>query len=402
MGNPLPIIQALASAFYQPQLQAAGVDKNGNYVDASGKPTSLYSQPGWFQRGFNPEARLVNTMNLEASSAGLESEHNRELQRHLAGEDVTTLPPTSQVYPGNTEAEITEYLNGIKTPSQAFGELNSIDKINAGIPELATQEDLSQIAADKAANKQRENYANTVSPLGIQHDVNTLHGQIAADPYTANATVDEAKLKSGLDDTSLNVLGEQQDTLKKNLTKEDLAASQVAPTPYIMDTVDDSGHVSSPAPVATGAPSMALRAMNMGIDPVTHKILPWVPDDDAAFTAGGMGYSTTNKPSDMYGVSGIRKRQPTTSSQPSAPITRTQGIIPSLVSKYSQSLTGLGDEPVNIGPSVSRGISNAYSDMFGGPVQSSPSQPTTIVDVALRKKQLGIPLTPEEQAAIAP
>lgn len=89
---PDNVFSALADAFYTPKVNAVGVDANGNFVDATGKPTTLYSQPGLFERALNPEAQEVQLMNAQASADAIRQQQQKVIARQQAGQDIATLP----------------------------------------------------------------------------------------------------------------------------------------------------------------------------------------------------------------------------------------------------------------------------------------------------------------------
>lgn len=103
---------AIAQAFYTPKLNAVGVDSQGNYVDADGKPTSLYTQPGWFERAFNPEAQQIQSMNVQGSAQGLEAQKQAAIQRGLIGSQVDNMPAGSNPFGSSFSAVPTDGTDG--------------------------------------------------------------------------------------------------------------------------------------------------------------------------------------------------------------------------------------------------------------------------------------------------
>jgi len=118
MGNPLPVLSSIAEGFYTPKRLAAGIDSQGNYIDAQGNPTTYYDQPGFFEKALNPEARQVAAYNLQAGGEPLQQTTARQLSRNLIGQDIGTLPAGSMMYPGNPQASITGALNPWARPTE--------------------------------------------------------------------------------------------------------------------------------------------------------------------------------------------------------------------------------------------------------------------------------------------
>jgi hypothetical protein len=67
----------IAGSFYQPKLNAVGINAKGQPIDAQGNVTSLYSQPNWFER-LSPDVRSMAATNAQISGAPLLNQQQAE------------------------------------------------------------------------------------------------------------------------------------------------------------------------------------------------------------------------------------------------------------------------------------------------------------------------------------
>lgn len=125
---------AIAEALYKPKLNAVGVDAQGNYVDAQGKPTSLYTQPGFFERALNPEAQQIQLLNAQASADPQRALQSRAIARNLGGLDYSTLTPAEQAAAGINPANAQTLTGGDYRAQNLTGVQGSVADINNGVP----------------------------------------------------------------------------------------------------------------------------------------------------------------------------------------------------------------------------------------------------------------------------
>lgn len=163
MGNPIPFISDITQAFYQPKLNAVGVDKDGNYVDSQGKPTSLYTQPGAWQKAFNPQADQIQAMNVQAGAAPLEAMRARALARAGGMADYNTLTPEQQALFPNAQNALTTTGNNF-TGNSLLNTGNALASIHADNPSLAATAAHNAYAAQAA---EQQNAASKAAMAGL-------------------------------------------------------------------------------------------------------------------------------------------------------------------------------------------------------------------------------------------
>jgi hypothetical protein len=86
-------LEDVSQSMYKPQLNAVGINAQGQYVDAQGNPTTLYTQPGTFQRMFNPEARQIQMLNLQGQADPLEQQRQNAVRNIIGGQNFAKVQP---------------------------------------------------------------------------------------------------------------------------------------------------------------------------------------------------------------------------------------------------------------------------------------------------------------------
>lgn len=294
---------AIAQAFYTPKLNAVGVDSQGNYVDADGKPTSLYTQPGWFERAFNPEAQQIQSMNVQGSAQGLEAQKQAAIQRGLIGSQVDNMPAGSNPFGSSFSAVPTDgtdgpintapmarnaWINSIIDP--ALAPTNLKPQVEAGsalgtglIAPTGANNALSQFATsdyNKRIAQAQQGAAPTdalsilaeannrlaqdvgITPLELQHQRNVLGAQVSQDQVEAqiNKNLNQAKLTQSnvaSKDAGINAGTQHNQDIVSNIQ-----SSRMSPFSFFTDRVNPDGSVSAPSRDPLGQSPMQAQ-MNM-------------------------------------------------------------------------------------------------------------------------------------------
>jgi hypothetical protein len=163
MGNPLPVLSAILQANYTPKRLAQGIDAQGNYVDANGKPTSYYEQPGWWQRALNPVAQQNVAYNTEVAGQPLQMQRARALQRQMSGLDYNTLTPEQQALFPNEQNAITT-TGGDFRGNSLLGQGTDLARINNGLPQATASADYN---TELARQLQGSNAAKQAAMSGL-------------------------------------------------------------------------------------------------------------------------------------------------------------------------------------------------------------------------------------------
>jgi len=137
MLNINELLGSIANATYNPQLNpdATHVDGQGNVVNSSGKPVSLYAEPNWFQRGFSPQAGETVAENRAIMGASRLGQQKTGIDTTRAGTIFGNPNPLAMASAGLTQPENTyqEQLREARTAAglptqQATTESNILGK----------------------------------------------------------------------------------------------------------------------------------------------------------------------------------------------------------------------------------------------------------------------------------
>lgn len=231
--SALPFIQALTEANYTPTLNAVGVNDQGQYVDESGAPTSLFKQPGWWQRAFNPEARQIGMLNAQGGAADLQAQQQALIQRRAAMSIDPTLDPTTyantydpRFSPVNRNTQATaQTFSGLGGPQMlgtsdynaaTAGALQNANAAKAaaisgllGNPQLSESVQNSGLnlqAGENAGNQALQPQRFSNMGLGMSNENTALLGQQAALPYQNQAGLNTARSNAGISGQALSDL----------------------------------------------------------------------------------------------------------------------------------------------------------------------------------------------------
>lgn len=155
----------IASAFYKPQVNpdAYGVDAQGNVVDKTGKPVPVYTQPNWFERALDPQAKQIAGLNAQYAASPLLGQQGRAQSRSLAGMDYNTFPDNVKALFPNQDSAVT-FLGDNPTAGNVLSQGTALAGINAGLPGL------------RAASEAASNRAN----IPLMANQQTLQQRLAA------------------------------------------------------------------------------------------------------------------------------------------------------------------------------------------------------------------------------
>jgi len=112
----------LASAMTPYKVTAAGVNSQGQFIDANGQPITEYQQPNWFERALNPQAQQIASLNAQAQAYPLARQQEQNVQRNLMGQNVDTVPWQEWSSTGDTN---------LGTPQRAVS--NPLDTNNSNL-----------------------------------------------------------------------------------------------------------------------------------------------------------------------------------------------------------------------------------------------------------------------------
>ena len=142
MGNPLAAIGDIADAFSNYKVNAVGV-KDGQYVDAQGNPTTLYSPPNFFQKLGSTGGALAR-MNTEGAASGLIAQKNAFNQRGAAMAIDPTLTP--ETYADTYNPLFSPANRNTQAQATAFGNTGAPSAIgtNTGQADIAESQRMLQ------------------------------------------------------------------------------------------------------------------------------------------------------------------------------------------------------------------------------------------------------------------
>lgn len=279
----MSLISTLTQAFYKPQLNAVGIDKDGNYVDSQGKPTSLYTQPGAWQKAFNPYADQVAQENLAASSAPLTAMRQRAIGRSLGMADYNTLTPEQQALFPNEENALTTTSNNF-TGGNIESTGSNLADINNGVPAIRGTANRNAYSAQALESQNATKKAAMAGILGTP-STEALGENQGAENVLSVGQGESALIPNelynkglGLRNTSSQLLGQQaalpyQNSELLNNSRIGAATSgqSVEDLPYSLtgQRASDIGALYS-----TLHPSIYASKFNATIDPTRGTIIP--------------------------------------------------------------------------------------------------------------------------------
>jgi hypothetical protein len=181
-------LEDISSEMYKPKLNAVGIDANGNYVDANGQPTTLYTQPGGFQRMFNPQARQIQLMNLAGQADSLQQQKENTVRNLIGGQNfnqVRSLAP--EQLQGLTPTQGYLATEGNTSPSALGSTGTAITQNQLGMPYTTgaanTTEEQNRLIGARAAQSLNIPFNQQLDTAGnLQYDVGLNQARLGSLP----------------------------------------------------------------------------------------------------------------------------------------------------------------------------------------------------------------------------
>lgn len=205
MAGGLPeLLGIISRASYNPKLNAVGVNEQGQPVDANGNVTTLYAQPGWFQKGFNPAAQDVQQMNLQMSRAPIEAEQAQNIKNLLVGQNYAKVAPFGPANVQGINPTVGGLLTEGRTTPEALGQEGQfIAQNQMGQPmttamanTIGQQNLLSGQRSSQALGNPFAEQLNEAGKLAYDTGLNTAH--IKALPEEAQTILNQAAVNAGM------------------------------------------------------------------------------------------------------------------------------------------------------------------------------------------------------------
>lgn len=267
---------AIAAAFYKPKLQAVGVNDQGQYVDASGAPTTEFDQPGMFQRAFNPYAQEIQNLNAQGQANPLRMQQQAIGQRLAAMKLDPTL--TNETYAQTYNPLFSPQNRNAQTQAASFGSTGapSIIGSNTGMTDinnskLMLQNSQGALGRNNIINASLDaEAANSLSkevnvePMVIQHTINQLRATLGQDPTESQIleSVNAARLataKQTQADLPISTGTQHLQTIGQNYLSQYMP-DELATTPFV-NRVTGSGVMPSHGILSAGYRSPAMVSM---------------------------------------------------------------------------------------------------------------------------------------------
>jgi len=197
------IFSAIANAVTPYKVTAAGVNSQGQFIDANGQPISEYQQPNWFERALSPQAQQIASLNAQGQAYPMARQQEQNVNRNLMMQNIASLPTNDNPYLGAfgrpqsptatndplASDEQSMYSGLISSPTPNYPDFNSGAPTKVGVSNNALREKENQAWVTEALNPQLSP-SNLQVQQGSQGALNTgLVGQTGANNAVAeNAT----------------------------------------------------------------------------------------------------------------------------------------------------------------------------------------------------------------------
>ena len=151
MGNGLGLLQSLAQGFggnYTVNPNASVDSKTGQIVDIkTGQPTTAYTQPGFFEKAFNPYADEIANLNTQMSASPLIAQQQNSIRRAVAGSNISQMPDWAKPAGVTTPQMLSMGYTGNQDPSTLAAENTQAGQMQGGIVPTQVQTGLNTATA---------------------------------------------------------------------------------------------------------------------------------------------------------------------------------------------------------------------------------------------------------------
>jgi len=246
------------------------VNSNGQYVDATGKPSTPYTPPSWINRVVSPTARQIANLNAESSLAPLEAQRQNAIRNTIGGSNFAKMRAAGVTGQGFADVpdDVGFMANPSMSPSVYTSEGTGILNNRGGLQGLTSNTDIGS-AQYNLEHVKRALSRQQVSEAGLDQDtINALHASTHLTPTVTDNAIARAKGEAGRMTREQSLLGTQIDAANLGAdVDKSLAMTRKDMTPVLQDTLATGlynegwgvHHQPVPGPLSVGVDSHGVR-----------------------------------------------------------------------------------------------------------------------------------------------